>query len=119
MQHSVQLELEAVERQIHELLVKQAQLRKQNVEDDENIAAVAAVVIHAGVNDTKLRQTETPKRDFRSLIETIYQKIVQIEVIELEKNSCMKKSHCQPLKHTTVKLTNFLLCLIFLQSVTK
>uniref|UniRef100_A0A673M832 SGNH hydrolase-type esterase domain-containing protein n=1 Tax=Sinocyclocheilus rhinocerous TaxID=307959 RepID=A0A673M832_9TELE len=30
-----------------------------------------AVVLHAGVNDTKLRQTETPKRDFRSLIETV------------------------------------------------
>ncbi len=32
---------------------------------------VAAVVIHTGANDTKLRQTETPKRDFRSLIETV------------------------------------------------
>ncbi len=31
----------------------------------------AAVVIHAGANDTKLRQTETLKRDFRSLIETV------------------------------------------------
>ncbi len=38
------------------------------LKDDEN---VAAVVILAGVNDTKLRQTETLKRDFRSLIETI------------------------------------------------
>ncbi len=36
--------------------------------DDES---VAAVVIHAGVNNTKLRQTETLKRDFRSLIETV------------------------------------------------
>ncbi len=36
--------------------------------DDEN---VGAVVLHAGVNDTKLRQTETLKRDFRSLIETV------------------------------------------------
>ncbi len=36
------------------------------LKDDES---VAAVVIHAGVNDTKLRQTETLKRDFRSLIE--------------------------------------------------
>ncbi len=33
--------------------------------------SVAAVVIHAGVNNTKLRQTETLKRDFRSLIETV------------------------------------------------
>ncbi len=33
--------------------------------------SVAAVVIHAGANDTKLRQTETLKRDFRSLIETV------------------------------------------------
>ncbi len=38
------------------------------LKDDES---VAAVVIHAGGNDTKLRQTETLKRDFRSLIETV------------------------------------------------
>ncbi len=38
------------------------------LKDDESIAAV---VIHAGANDTKLRQTETLKRDFRSLIETV------------------------------------------------
>ncbi len=36
--------------------------------DDE---IVAAVVIHMGVNDIKLQQTETLKRDFRSLIETV------------------------------------------------
>ena len=30
-----------------------------------------AVVLHTGVNDTTLRQTETLKRDFRSLIETV------------------------------------------------
>jgi hypothetical protein len=33
--------------------------------------SVGAVVLHAGTNDTKLRQTETLKRDFRSLIETV------------------------------------------------
>ncbi len=38
------------------------------LKDDES---VAAVVIHAGANDTKLRQTETLKRDFRSLIKTV------------------------------------------------
>ncbi len=38
------------------------------LKDDES---VAAVVIHAGANDTKLHQTETLKRDFRSLIETV------------------------------------------------
>ncbi len=38
------------------------------LKDDESIAAV---VIHVGVNNTKLRQTETLKRDFRSLIETV------------------------------------------------
>ncbi len=38
------------------------------LKDDES---VAAVVIHAGGNDTKLQQTETLKRDFRSLIETV------------------------------------------------
>ncbi len=39
------------------------------LKDDES---VAVVVIHVGVNDTKLRQTETLKRDFRSLIETVH-----------------------------------------------
>ncbi len=38
------------------------------LKEDES---VAAVVIHAGANDTKLRQTETLKSDFRSLIETV------------------------------------------------
>ncbi len=38
------------------------------LKDDES---VAAVVIHAGANDTKLWQTETLKRDFRSLVETV------------------------------------------------
>ncbi len=38
------------------------------LKDDER---VAAVVIRTGVNDTNLRQTETLKRDFRSLIETV------------------------------------------------
>ncbi len=38
------------------------------LKDDES---VAAVVIHAGANDTKLWQMETLKRDFRSLIETV------------------------------------------------
>ncbi|XP_058603224.1 uncharacterized protein LOC131521913 isoform X2 [Onychostoma macrolepis] len=33
--------------------------------------SIGAVVLHAGVNDTKLRQTETLRRDFRSLIETV------------------------------------------------
>ncbi len=41
------------------------------LKDDDSVAAVAAVVIYAGVNDTKLRQTETLKRDFRSLIEMV------------------------------------------------
>ncbi len=38
------------------------------LKDDES---VVAVVIHTRVNDTKLRQTETLKRDFRSLIEMV------------------------------------------------
>ncbi len=38
------------------------------LKDDES---VAAVVIHAGANDTKLQIVQTLKRDFRSLIETV------------------------------------------------
>ncbi len=34
--------------------------------------SVGSVVLHAGVNDTKLQQTETLKREFRSLIETVH-----------------------------------------------
>ncbi len=33
--------------------------------------SVGLVMLHAGVNDTKLRQTETLKRDFRSLIKMV------------------------------------------------
>ncbi|KAL0176978.1 hypothetical protein M9458_029308 [Cirrhinus mrigala] len=33
--------------------------------------SVGAIVLHAGVNDTKLRQMEVLKRDFSSLIETV------------------------------------------------
>ncbi len=33
--------------------------------------SVGLVVLHAGLNDTKLRQTEALKRDFRSLIEMV------------------------------------------------
>ncbi|XP_052419805.1 uncharacterized protein LOC127963767 [Carassius gibelio] len=38
------------------------------LKDDES---PRAVVLHGGVNNTTLRQTETLKRDFRSLIETV------------------------------------------------
>ncbi len=34
--------------------------------------SVGSVVVHPGMNDTKLRQTETLKRDFRRLIETVH-----------------------------------------------
>ncbi|KAG1924770.1 hypothetical protein F2P79_025944, partial [Pimephales promelas] len=32
---------------------------------------VGAVVLHAGANDIRLRQTEVLKKDYRSLIETV------------------------------------------------
>ncbi|KAL0147108.1 hypothetical protein M9458_057632 [Cirrhinus mrigala] len=35
------------------------------------VESVGAIVLHAGVNDIKLRQTEVLKRDFSSLIETV------------------------------------------------
>ncbi|XP_057183848.1 uncharacterized protein LOC130550409 [Triplophysa rosa] len=38
------------------------------LKDDAN---VGAAVLHAGVNDIRMRQSEIPKRDFRSLIETV------------------------------------------------
>ncbi|XP_057209900.1 uncharacterized protein LOC130566446 [Triplophysa rosa] len=38
------------------------------LKDDAN---VGAVVLHAGVNDVRMRQSEILKRDFRSLIETV------------------------------------------------
>ncbi|XP_057194602.1 uncharacterized protein LOC130557097 [Triplophysa rosa] len=38
------------------------------LKDDDN---VGAVVLHAGVNDVRMRQLEILKRDFRSLIETV------------------------------------------------
>ncbi len=44
--------------------------------------SVAAVVIHAGVNDTKMRQTETLKRDFRSLIKTVRSTSPETMIIE-------------------------------------
>ncbi len=33
--------------------------------------SIGSVVLHMGVNDIKLHQTETLKRDFKSLIETV------------------------------------------------
>uniref|UniRef100_A0A9J8ANV4 SGNH hydrolase-type esterase domain-containing protein n=1 Tax=Cyprinus carpio carpio TaxID=630221 RepID=A0A9J8ANV4_CYPCA len=84
--HSVQLELEAVEKQIRVLEQRQSQLRERRAALETSRAdahksripailkadeSPRAVVLHAGVNDTTQRQTETLKRDFRSLIETV------------------------------------------------
>ncbi|KAI2661145.1 Protein U5 [Labeo rohita] len=121
--HSLQLELEAVEKQIQELLVRQTELRERRAALEssrvyvsqapaEDLAPSAASglrdlqsellrspprdgtrrcdrrrlhcplkvhthclpgarVLHVGVHDTKLRQTEVLKRDFSSLIEMI------------------------------------------------
>ncbi|KAK3559254.1 hypothetical protein QTP86_008506 [Hemibagrus guttatus] len=82
--HSVDLELEAVEKQIRNLQVKQAQLRQRKAalessRTDAHLSQVPAilknniraVVLHAGTNDIRLRQTEILKKDFRSLVEKV------------------------------------------------
>ncbi|KAK3561076.1 hypothetical protein QTP86_026363, partial [Hemibagrus guttatus] len=82
--HSVDLELEAVEKQIRDLQVKQAQLQQQKAtlespRTDAHLSQVpailkkniGAVVLHAGMNDIRLRQTEILKKDFRSLVEKV------------------------------------------------
>ncbi|KAI2646356.1 Phenylalanine--tRNA ligase alpha subunit [Labeo rohita] len=43
----------------------------KDTRNPEGRRSVGAIVLHAGVNDTKLRQTEVLKRDFSSLIETV------------------------------------------------
>ncbi|KAK2894339.1 hypothetical protein Q8A67_011568 [Cirrhinus molitorella] len=73
--HSVQVELEAVEKQIRQLLERQAELRaaleSSRIPAILKDESVGAIVLHAGVNDIRLRQTEVLKRDFGSLIETV------------------------------------------------
>ncbi|KAK3547082.1 hypothetical protein QTP86_010108 [Hemibagrus guttatus] len=82
--HSVDLELEAVEKQIRDLQVKQAQLRQRKAalessRTDAHLSQVpailkkniGAVVLHAGTNDIRLRQMEILKKDFRSLVELV------------------------------------------------
>uniref|UniRef100_A0A9J8CQL9 Uncharacterized protein n=1 Tax=Cyprinus carpio carpio TaxID=630221 RepID=A0A9J8CQL9_CYPCA len=75
--HSVQLELEAVEKQICDLEERQAQLREWRVAletssaDAHKSGSPGAVVLHTGVNDTTLRQMKTLKMEFRSLIKTV------------------------------------------------
>ncbi|KAL1277002.1 hypothetical protein QQF64_023675 [Cirrhinus molitorella] len=72
--HSVQVELEAVESRSASS-ERQAEMRAAldplgypAILKDES---VGALVLHAGVNDIRLRQTEVLKRDFSSLIETV------------------------------------------------
>ncbi|KAM9450011.1 uncharacterized protein Hap1MRO34_022489 [Clarias gariepinus] len=82
--HSVDLEMEAVEKLIRDLQVKLARLqqRKATLElsrTDAHLSQVPAalrkniraVVLHAGTNDIRLRQTEILKKDFRSLVEKV------------------------------------------------
>ncbi len=59
---------ESIVRHVRATLAKGSVQIPAILKDDES---VEAVVIHAGANDTKLRQTETLKRDFRSLVETV------------------------------------------------
>ncbi len=60
------------------------------LKEDES---VAAVVIHAGVNDTKLRQTETLKRDFRTLIETVRSTSPETTIIVSEPLPTYRRGH--------------------------
>ncbi|KAK3524670.1 hypothetical protein QTP86_000540 [Hemibagrus guttatus] len=82
--HSVDLELEAVEKQIRDLQVKQTQLRQRKAalessRTDAHLSQVpailkkniGAVVLHAGMNNIRLRQMEILKKDFRSLVELV------------------------------------------------
>ncbi|XP_053477824.1 uncharacterized protein LOC128605952 isoform X2 [Ictalurus furcatus] len=84
--HKVLLELEDVEKQICGLLDKQAQLLERRTALETSCASaytskvpgilkqdesIGAVVLHAGANDIRLRQTEVLKRDFASLIDTV------------------------------------------------
>ncbi|KAF5899931.1 AChain A, Esterase Domain Of The Zfl2-1 Orf1 Protein From The Zebrafish Zfl2-1 Retrotransposon, partial [Clarias magur] len=82
--HSADLEMEALEKQIRDLQVKLAQLRQRKAalessRTDAHLSQVpaalrenfGAVVLHAGTNDTRLRQTEILKKDFRSLVEKV------------------------------------------------
>ncbi|KAL0149875.1 hypothetical protein M9458_054821, partial [Cirrhinus mrigala] len=48
------------------------------LKDDESIGVI---VLHAGVNDIKLRQTEILKRDFSSLIETVCSTLLTTRII--------------------------------------
>ncbi|XP_056121165.1 uncharacterized protein LOC130099479 isoform X2 [Rhinichthys klamathensis goyatoka] len=42
---------------------------------------VGAVVLHAGTNDIRLRQTEVLKKDYRSLIETVRSTVPEATII--------------------------------------
>ncbi len=60
------------------------------LKDDESVAAVG---IDAGVNDTKPRQTETLKRDFRSLIETVRSTLPATTIIMSGPLSTYRRGH--------------------------
>ncbi len=60
------------------------------LKDDESVAAVG---IDAGVNDTKPRQTETLKRDFRSLIETVHSTLPAMTIIMSGPLSTYRRGH--------------------------
>ncbi|XP_058241406.1 uncharacterized protein LOC131350221 isoform X2 [Hemibagrus wyckioides] len=74
--HSVDVELEAVEKQIRDLQVKLPQLRQRRDAHLSQVPAIltkniGAVVLHAGTNDIRLRQTEILKKDFKNLVEKV------------------------------------------------
>ncbi len=60
------------------------------LKEDES---VGSVVLHVGVNNTKLQQTETLNRDFRCLIETVSSTLPATTIIVSGPLSTYRRGH--------------------------